>query len=71
MFEIEEKPNRVSDRIGPRGLKENSRCADVARGAGPIFELHGQDELKAFSLPSLLKTATYFHNAAQDASDPG
>ena len=69
VFETEEKPDRVSDRICALGLKENSRGADIARGAGPIVQLHRQTELKAFSDPSLLKTASSPHSAAQDASD--
>ena len=56
VFEIDEKPDRLSDRICALGLKENSRCADIARDADPIVQLHRQSELKAFSLPSLLKT---------------
>ena len=70
VFEIEEKPDRVSDRIFALCLKENPRCADVARGADPFVQLHRQSEPIAFSDPSLLKTASSSHSAAQDASDP-
>ena len=69
VFEIEEKPDRLSDRIGARSLKENSRCADIARGADPFAQWHGQSELIAFSDPSLLETASPSHSAAQDARD--
>ena len=69
MFETEGKPDGVSDRVLALGLKENPRGADVARGAGPIFQFHRQTEPIAFSLPSLLKTASSSHSAAYDASD--
>ena len=70
MFEIEGKLNRLADRIGAIGLKENPRGADVVRGADPIVQLHRQRELKAFSDPSLLRTPGSSHSAAYDASDP-
>ena len=38
--EIEEKPDRVADRMCILVLKENSRCADIARDAGSIIQLH-------------------------------
>jgi hypothetical protein len=40
VVKIEEKPDRVPDRIGALGLKENPRGADIACDAGPIFQLH-------------------------------
>jgi hypothetical protein len=70
VFEIEEKSNRVSDRIRSLSLKENSRRADIARSADPIVQLHRQSERKALSAPSLLETASSSHSAAHDASDP-
>jgi hypothetical protein len=70
VFETEGEPDGVSDRVRGLGLKENSRSADVARGADPIFQLHRQSELIAFSDPSRLKTASSSHSAAQDASYP-
>ena len=53
------------------GLKENSRCADIARGADPIVQLHSQSELLAFPLPSLLKTASSFTVPRTMAVIPG
>ena len=54
-----------------RGRKENPRGADIARGAGAIFQLQRQSELISFSDPSLLETASSSHSAAYDASDLG
>jgi hypothetical protein len=36
VLETEEKANRLSDRKDTLDLKEDSRCADVARGADSI-----------------------------------
>ena len=52
------------------GLKENPRGADIARGAGAIFQLQRQNERISFSDPSLPETASPSHSAAYDASDP-
>jgi hypothetical protein len=71
VFEIEGKPDRVSDRIGTPSLKENPRGADVACDAGAIAQLHRPRELKALPFPSLLKTANSSHSAAEDAIDAG
>src|SRR5262249_39369169 len=70
VFEIQGKPDRLSDRICALALKQNPRGADIARGADPIVQLHRQRKLIAFSLPSLLKTTSSSHSAPYHASDP-
>ena len=69
MFEIEGKPDSVSDRICALGLKENSRFADIRVMPEPFFNCTGRLS-HTFSLPSLLETASPSDIAAQDASDP-
>jgi hypothetical protein len=64
VLETEGKPDGVSDRVPALGLKENTRSADVTRGADPIVQLHGSRNPIAFSLSSLLKTAGPSHSAA-------
>src|SRR5438552_15812269 len=51
IFEIEEKPDGVSDRICALGLKEDSRCADIACDADPMVQLERKCWLKALSSP--------------------
>ena len=72
MFEIEEKADRISDRMCTFRLKENSRRADIECSANPIVQFHTQSELIAFSSTSLLEPATSsFHNAVSHDSDVG